>query len=509
MKKCINNLFSKNAFRKIAAAGLALMIMIALTPSMGLASQIFFTITYQPNAPGSQSPFTEYATLSTIYLIRGSLYSNPGYTFNGWNSNSDGSGRPYMPGEAITMSSSLTLYAQWMPEGGQLITITYKANANDNQADVTDSVVKGSSYSLRTNPFTRSGYSFTGWNTQANGSGNAYSAGQIMTPNNNATLYAQWQVSGSNTVTITYKANAGDNQADVKDTVNKGTSYTIRANPFTRSGYTFTGWNTQANGSGNALNPGKLVTANGNNTLYAQWKADVIDLPIVDIPTGEDGRILPPSKTGDSSDWIEIARNGKYSLIVRKLSVNYVAFGPSTNYTTSNVRKSINDFFNGTASSISKVYEVLPYNANLRFYTVQSNAVNKMGTSCKDPASLYDGFSKPTTNRALAGDDVCFALSYCEAANFLAYAKFMRGKAGDNPYSYAANQPVPALAVNNFKKLHQSNQAIWLRNPGDCANTVASITYDGSTRWGTSFQEKITSKGLVHPAVWVDSAIFD
>jgi len=506
MKKFIKNIISGNKFRIITAVCLALMMMIALTPSMGLASQSYFTVIYNPNAPGSQSPMIDTATIGYLYTVQNSPYSNPGFTFEGWNTRPDGTGTPYAPGKSMTVTADLTLYAQWRPAGEDRVTVTYKANANDNQADVVDSVNKGSSYTVRANPFTRPGYTFTGWNTKANGSGNAVNPGQVFTLNSSNTLFAQWKVAAADTVTITYKANAGDNQADVKDVINKGSSYTLRNNPFTRSGYTFTGWNLQANGSGNALNPGQVFTVNSNYTLYAQWKTVVVDLPIEDIPTGVDGRILPPSKTGDSSDWIEIARNGNYSLIVRKLSVNYIAFGPSTSYTSSNVRKSINDFFNGTASSISKVYEVLPYNANLRLYTVQSNAVFKMGTSCKDPASLYDGFSKPTTNRALAGDDVCFALSYCESANFLAYAKFMRGA---SVYGYVAIQPVPALAVNNFKKLHQSNQAIWLRNPGDCANTVASITYDGSTRWGTVFQEKINIKGLVHPAVWVDSAIFN
>ena len=38
-----------------------------------------------------------------------------GYTFTGWNTETDGSGTAYAPGETITLRSDLTLYAQWSP----------------------------------------------------------------------------------------------------------------------------------------------------------------------------------------------------------------------------------------------------------------------------------------------------------------------------------------------------------------------------------------------------------
>jgi uncharacterized repeat protein (TIGR02543 family) len=45
---------------------------------------------------------------------------------------------------------------------------------------------------LPQNSFTRSGYEFTGWNTQANGQGTPY-ANQATVPSANLTLYAQWR----------------------------------------------------------------------------------------------------------------------------------------------------------------------------------------------------------------------------------------------------------------------------------------------------------------------------
>ncbi len=39
-----------------------------------------------------------------------------GYVFSGWNTNPDGSGEKYGPGQDITLTENLTLYAQWSPK---------------------------------------------------------------------------------------------------------------------------------------------------------------------------------------------------------------------------------------------------------------------------------------------------------------------------------------------------------------------------------------------------------
>lgn len=73
--------------------------------------------------------------------------------------------------------------------------------------------------------------------------------------------------------TITYKANGGSG-SDQSQTVNYGTSWTTKAsNTFSRSGYSFTVWNTKADGSGTTYHASTAQTAaqNGNVTLYAIW----------------------------------------------------------------------------------------------------------------------------------------------------------------------------------------------------------------------------------------------
>ncbi len=75
----------------------------------------------------------------------------------------------------------------------QTYTVTYDANGGsgtmtDKNSPYADKAVA----TVLTNGFTRSRYTFTGWNTKADGSGTPYKAGEQITMNNNVILYAQW-----------------------------------------------------------------------------------------------------------------------------------------------------------------------------------------------------------------------------------------------------------------------------------------------------------------------------
>lgn len=83
------------------------------------------------------------------------------------------------------------------------MTVTFNANSGSGNMS---SQVSSVSSALSSNTFTRSGYSFTGWNTAANGSGTSYADGATYNFQSNQTLYAQWTAvssgsSGSNTST--------------------------------------------------------------------------------------------------------------------------------------------------------------------------------------------------------------------------------------------------------------------------------------------------------------------
>ena len=128
-----------------------------------------------------------------------------------------------------------------------------------------------SNVTVSTTAPTRAGYTFTGWDTVANGSGTDYAGGATYTlPNNGtATLYAQWQI---NTVTLTYDPQGGTGQPG-NQTGNAASNVTVSTTAPTRDGYTFVKWNTAADGSGTDYAGGATYTLpnSGTDTLYAQW----------------------------------------------------------------------------------------------------------------------------------------------------------------------------------------------------------------------------------------------
>ena len=75
---------------------------------------------------------------------------------------------------------------------------------------------------------------------------------------------------------VTFKANGGTG-SDYTQTVTYNTSTALTANKFTRTGYSFNGWKTEAN-SGTSYADKANVTFKANTTLYAQWKEQTFHL---------------------------------------------------------------------------------------------------------------------------------------------------------------------------------------------------------------------------------------
>lgn len=74
------------------------------------------------------------------------------------------------------------------------------------------------------------------------------------------------------TYTVTYRGNGADSGETTDNTAYApGTTATVKENGFTRSRYTFTGWNTKADGSGDSYKTGDWITMTGSVILYAQW----------------------------------------------------------------------------------------------------------------------------------------------------------------------------------------------------------------------------------------------
>jgi uncharacterized repeat protein (TIGR02543 family) len=221
------------------------------------------TITFDSAGGSAVSPITQ---LYGTAIVAPANPTKTGYTFTGWS--------PAVP--ATMPIANQTSVAQWSINS---YVVTFDTNGGNGGATAAQTLVYNAPTALTTNGFTKTGYTFTGWNTAANGSGTPYANGASYTIGAGAvTLYAQWSI---NSYIVTFDTNGGDGGATAAQTLVYNAPTALTSNGFTRTGYTFTGWNTAANGSGVAYANGASYTIGAAAvTLYAQWSINSYDLTI-------------------------------------------------------------------------------------------------------------------------------------------------------------------------------------------------------------------------------------
>jgi uncharacterized repeat protein (TIGR02543 family) len=199
-----------------------------------------------------------------------SQFTHDGYTFKGWNTKKDGSGTAYAAGDDVKLGPGANLlYAQWAANPAF---IKYEASGGLGATATTESAT-GATAKFAVNGFTRNGYTFTEWNTAADGTGTVYNPGDNITmPVGTTTVYAIW---AANSATLTYDGNDAQSGTTAPTAGVTDESVDIASNGFVRKGYTFAGWNSAADGSGTAYAAGDGYTLPaGGTTLYAQWTKD-------------------------------------------------------------------------------------------------------------------------------------------------------------------------------------------------------------------------------------------
>ncbi len=257
-----------------------------------------YSLTYDANfgagetKADSENVKNTYATALNIGVDE-NTFVRKNYTFAGWNTKADGKGKAYAVGEAVKLTAennSEVLYAQWIEDDKYSYSLIYNANfgLGETKADSENVVgVYDAAYSIEVdkNSFVRENYTFAGWNTEADGKGKAYAAGEavkLTAENNSEVLYAQWTENAKYDYSLTYNANFGKNEEkadseNVKGIYATALNINVDENTFVRENYTFAGWNTEADGKGKAYAVGeavKLTAENNSEVLYAQWIED-------------------------------------------------------------------------------------------------------------------------------------------------------------------------------------------------------------------------------------------
>ena len=157
-------------------------------------------------------------------------------------------------------------------------TVTYHSNTTPDATVTDDTMIyaKDVLATVNDNSFTNGDKVFLSWNTRVDGKGETYYPNGTIKVTGNMDLYARWGDKAS-TVNVTYHSNFGTDVAQSAAAVANNSKITVEAynalNLPDRTGYSFVGWNTEADGTGRTFAAGAFarVDVTEPNDLYAQW----------------------------------------------------------------------------------------------------------------------------------------------------------------------------------------------------------------------------------------------
>ena len=216
--------------------------------------------------------------------------ANEGYHFDGWSYYGvEPEWDPYGAEQTIIINGTVDLTAHAAPD---IYHISFNKNkpsdaTHDVEGSMTDQqdFVFDEPQKLTKNDFSLTGWTFTGWNTEADGSGvslsdmaeiDAAKWTEIGPPEDDAEvmLYAQWE---PDKYTVYFYGNGAGSGTMSPQELTYDTPQKLETNTFARTDWQFTGWNTEPAGGGTSYEDGQEVcnlTAGGSITLFAQWEHD-------------------------------------------------------------------------------------------------------------------------------------------------------------------------------------------------------------------------------------------
>ncbi len=228
---------------------------------------ISYDINYKLNGGVNSATNPGWYTIEDAVSLKAPTREN--YTFLGWYSDAKFKNKVTAIKKGST--GNRTFYAKWA-KNKYKITFLKNGATGGKMADMTG-ITYDARKTLTANAYTRKGYRFTGWNTEPDGTGTAYTNKQSIqglshTNGDVIRLYAQWQIIDYR---ITYTLNGGTNSEENPATYQVITD-TITLQKPTRTGYTFNGWYSDKKFKTRVTAIKKSST--GNKTLYAKWTAN-------------------------------------------------------------------------------------------------------------------------------------------------------------------------------------------------------------------------------------------
>ena len=241
-------------------------------------------------------------TLNTYYGAIISSLPQPfkeGYNFAGWYNNSEFTGEEYVYDEIWDTAEDTTAYAKWSPQTYYIYFSGYGSEKLEDKEVKYDAPI-GMMPNIE-----KEGYTFYGWKNEH---GEYFMSDTIWRKLNNQTVSPDLR---ANQYTITYNGNGGTT-SKASQTVEYDKVINSLATAYLE-GYTFNGWNTYADGSGETIAAPYTYNISDDITLYAQYTANQYNVTFdkqggsggsegvnatygSQMPTGTD--VVAPTKSG-------------------------------------------------------------------------------------------------------------------------------------------------------------------------------------------------------------------
>ena len=152
-------------------------------------------------------------------------------------------------------------------------TANFNLNGGTGETPAAQNLVSVDLVQAPTNP-TRPGYTFTGWNTRADGNGVWWDFSKDTLRGADITLFAQWQA--VSTHTVTFDVNGGNGAAPGIQNIAVGSTIQEPKEQPTRPGYTFAGWSTKQDPPQKTWNFAIDTMPDNDIVLYAVWKTGIL-----------------------------------------------------------------------------------------------------------------------------------------------------------------------------------------------------------------------------------------
>lgn len=342
-----------------------------------------YTITFNPN--NGENAYTGTVTYDTgsWNMVDGQVPSYSGYSFGGWYTGANGTGEQvydkngkavngtYWSGNGSTAvwkgTTNISVYAYWTAADTDVTLYFYKDGVKDDSKTKTYSVKNGSTFNATDHAadstFDNCHYvsvDRTSWKVPDEGT--------------YTNVYYE-----TNELNVMYEGNGNTGGSTDGSPVKYGGTVTIAGNGFTKTGHSFNGWNTSADGTGTSYSAGSTFiskpSAHGDTLrLFAQWKADRWNVTL-SAGTGIDSVSGGGSHAYNES--VEI------SAAVKK--------GYSWDKWTGYAETSSNSYrFNMPASDISFTANAVPDKYTVTFDANGGSCVNSSGQAVQSVTVTYD-----------------------------------------------------------------------------------------------------------------------